>query len=134
MSSNTDYERYDGLGLAGLVKNGSISAAELLEAAIERVEQRNPAINAVVDRVHDQAKGAIVAGLPSRPFSAVPYLLKDNGPLYAGTITTFSSSFRNPALFASSFPIGALKWSCVSSRPASLSSAIRIAPFIAIPS
>jgi len=40
MDSNTDYERYDGLGLAGLVKDGSVSADELLEAAIERVEQR----------------------------------------------------------------------------------------------
>jgi hypothetical protein len=38
MDSNTDYERYDGLGLAGLVKDGSVSADELLEAAIERVE------------------------------------------------------------------------------------------------
>ena len=40
MDSNIDYERYDGLGLAGLVKDGSVSADELLEAAIERVEQR----------------------------------------------------------------------------------------------
>ena len=32
MDSNTDYERYDGLGLAGLVKDGSVSADELLEA------------------------------------------------------------------------------------------------------
>ena len=54
MDSNTDYERYDGLGLAGLVKDGSVSADELLEAAIERVEQRNPTIKAVVDRMYDQ--------------------------------------------------------------------------------
>jgi amidase len=54
MDSNTDYERYDGLGLAGLVKDGSVSADELLEAAIERVEQRNPTIKTVVDRMYDQ--------------------------------------------------------------------------------
>ena len=53
MDSNTDYERYDGLGLAGLVKDGSVSADELLEAAIERVEQRNLTIKAVVDRMYD---------------------------------------------------------------------------------
>src|SRR6516165_11162246 len=95
MNANADYELYDGLGLAGLVKDGSISAAELLEAAIERVEQRNPAINAVVRRMYDQAKAAIAAGLPSGPFSGVPYLLKDSGPYHAGTITTFgSSAFR----------------------------------------
>jgi Asp-tRNA(Asn)/Glu-tRNA(Gln) amidotransferase A subunit family amidase len=95
MNANADYELYDGLGLAGLVKDGSISAAELLEAAIERVEQRNPAINAVVDRMYDQAKAAIAAGLPSGPFAGVPYLLKDIGPSYAGTISTLgSSAFR----------------------------------------
>jgi hypothetical protein len=40
MDSHTDYKRYDSLGLARLVKDGSVSADELLEAAIERVEQR----------------------------------------------------------------------------------------------
>jgi amidase len=94
-SALSDYERYDGLGLAGLVKDGTVSASELLEAAMERVEQRNPVVNAVVDRMYDQAKAAIAAGLPSGPFAGVPYLLKDIGPLYAGTITTFGfSAFR----------------------------------------
>ena len=92
----SDYERYDGLGLAALVKARQVSAAELLAAAMERVEQRNPATNAVVNRMYDQAKAAIAAGLPSGPFTGVPYLLKDLGPLYAGTVTTFGSSiFRN---------------------------------------
>jgi Asp-tRNA(Asn)/Glu-tRNA(Gln) amidotransferase A subunit family amidase len=54
MDSNTDYERYECLGLTGLVKDGSVSADELLEAAIERVEQRNLTIKAVVDRMYDQ--------------------------------------------------------------------------------
>ena len=91
-----DYERYDGLGLAALVKARQVSAAELLAAAMERVEQRNPATNAVVNRMYDQARAAIAAGLPSGPFTGVPYLLKDLGPLYAGTVTTFGSSiFRN---------------------------------------
>jgi amidase len=92
----SDYERYDGLGLAALVKGRQLSAAELLAAAMERVEQRNPTLNAVVNRMYDEAKAAIAVGLPSGPFSGVPYLLKDLGPLYAGTVTTFGSScFRN---------------------------------------
>ncbi len=91
-----DYERYDGLGLAALVKARQVSAAELLAAAMERVEQRNPATNAVVNRMYDQARAAMAAGLPSGPFMGVPYLLKDLGPLYAGTVSTFGSSiFRN---------------------------------------
>ena len=92
----SDYERHDGLGLAALVKARQVSAAELLAAAMERVERRNPATNAVVNQMYDQAKAAIVAKLPSGPFTGVPYLLKDLGPLYAGTVTTFGSSiFRN---------------------------------------
>jgi Asp-tRNA(Asn)/Glu-tRNA(Gln) amidotransferase A subunit family amidase len=91
-----DYERYDGIGLAGLVKARQVSADELLEVAIRRVEQRNPATNAVVNRMYDQAKAAIAAGLPTGPFTGVPFLLKDLGPLYTGTVTTFGSSiFRN---------------------------------------
>ena len=50
--------------------------------------------NAVVDRMYDQAKAAIAVRLPSGPFSGVPYLLKDIGPLYAGTVTTLGSSCR----------------------------------------
>ena len=43
-----DYERYDGIGLAELVKTRQVSAQELLDAAIERVDVRNPALNAIV--------------------------------------------------------------------------------------
>ena len=95
-SALSDYERYDGIGLAGLVKAREVSAGELLEAAVARVEQRNLTINAVVNRMYNQAKAAIAAGLPSGPFTGAPYLLKDIGPLYAGTVTTLgSSAFRN---------------------------------------
>jgi hypothetical protein len=55
------------------VKAREVSAGELLEAAVARVEQRNPTINAVVNRMYDQAKAALAAGLPSGPFTGVPY-------------------------------------------------------------
>jgi hypothetical protein len=72
-----DYARYDAVGLAALVKARQISAEALLEAAIEGVEQHNGAVNAVVYRLYDQAKAAVAAGLPSGPFTGVPFLLKD---------------------------------------------------------
>jgi amidase len=92
-TSLPDYDRYDGLGLAGLVQARQVSAGELLEAAVERVEQRNPAINAVINRMYDQAKAAIAAGLPSGPFTGVPYLLKDLGVYCAGAVTSAGSRF-----------------------------------------
>ena len=39
-----DYERYDGLGLADLVKTRAVTAKELLTAAVARIEARNPIV------------------------------------------------------------------------------------------
>jgi len=98
MSAMKDYERYDGLGLADLVKTRAVTAKELLIAAVERIEARNPAINAVVDRMYDRAESAIAAGLPAGPFAGVPYLLKDLGAYYAGAVTSAGSAFFRDAV------------------------------------
>ena len=45
-----EYADYDGLGLAELVRRGEVTAAELVEAAIERIERHNPTLNAVVHK------------------------------------------------------------------------------------
>ncbi len=92
------YERYDGLGLAELVRTGQVSPEELLEAAIDRIERRNPAVNAVVQRLYDEARAAIRAGLPDGPFTGVPLLLKDLVVLCAGTVTTHGSAFFRDAV------------------------------------
>jgi amidase len=47
VSGFADYERYDALGLADLVRRKEVSPEDLLEAAIERVEARNQAVNGV---------------------------------------------------------------------------------------
>jgi amidase len=93
MAGFEEYEDYDGLGLAGLVKRGDVSAEELLDAAIERVEARNPAVNAVVQKLYDHGRAQIAAGLPDGPFKGVPFLLKDLGSALAGTKTTRGSRF-----------------------------------------
>ena len=43
----SEYLRYDGLGLAELVAQKHIHPAELLQIAIERSQQTNPALNAI---------------------------------------------------------------------------------------
>jgi amidase/6-aminohexanoate-cyclic-dimer hydrolase len=91
MSIDALLDREDGLGLAELVRRREVSAKELLDAAIARVEARNPAVNAVITRMYDAARAAIGAGLPSGPFTGVPYLLKDLGVLYAGAVTSAGS-------------------------------------------
>lgn len=93
-----DYDRYDAIGLAELVRGRHLTAGELLDAAVERVEQQNPVINAVVNRMYDHAKKAIAAGLPSGSFTGVPYLLKDLAVYYAGVVTSFGSEFFRDAV------------------------------------
>ncbi len=56
MISFTDYTRNDGLGLAALVRSGEVSADELLDAAIARIEAHNPALNAVIRTRQVQAR------------------------------------------------------------------------------
>ena len=88
----TEFDSYDGLGLADLVRRGDVNAGELLEIAIARVEAGNPELNAVVSRLYDQARAAIAAGLPEGPFTGVPYLLKDLSAHYTGAVTSFGSA------------------------------------------
>lgn len=47
MSGFSDYDKYDGLGLAALVKRGEITPSDLLDEAISRTEALNPKLNAV---------------------------------------------------------------------------------------
>ena len=88
-----EYDNYDALGLAELVKNKEVSAEELLEEAIQRTERVDDQINAVVLKHYDEAKAMIKDGLPDGPFTGVPYLLKDLHVLLTGTKTTYGSKF-----------------------------------------
>src|SRR5215469_6254612 len=71
-----EYSNYDGLGLAELVKKKEIKPAELVEAALERIERHNPQLNAVVFKAYDEASAMAKSNL-SGPFAGVPMLLKD---------------------------------------------------------
>lgn len=88
MSSFSEYIQYDGLGLAELVRAKEVTPAELLEAAINRIEASNPKINAVVRPMYDQARISIERGLPEGAFTGVPFLLKDLRAMYAGIPTS----------------------------------------------
>jgi amidase len=72
-----EYESYDGLGLAELVRNGEVSPAELVETVLDRIERRNGPINAVIRRLDAQACQQAKSPLPAGPLSGVPTLIKD---------------------------------------------------------
>jgi amidase/6-aminohexanoate-cyclic-dimer hydrolase len=79
MKGFTDYDTHDALGLAELVARGEVTPVELLEAALARLEEVNPRINAIAHLAVDAATAAIDRGLPEGPFRGVPFLLKDLG-------------------------------------------------------
>jgi amidase len=72
-----DYEKYDGLGLAELVRTKQVKPVELVEEAINRIEKHNQQVNAVVHKMYEQARQVASAELPDGPFKGVPFLLKD---------------------------------------------------------
>lgn len=91
MSEMREYDEYDAIGLAELVKRRQVAPPELLDTAIARAERLNPKLNAVVNAAYDQGRAAIARGLPEGPFTGVPFLLKDLGceaigyPTHAGS-------------------------------------------------
>ncbi len=76
--------------LAGMVRDGEVSARELTEASLQRIEELNPSINAFVDV---DAEGALAAADKvgpgdQRPFAGVPTAIKNNRAV-AGKRLTF---------------------------------------------
>jgi amidase len=89
----SDYSDYDGLALAALVAKREVTPLELVEAAIERIERHNPALNAVVYKAYDDAREHAGSALPDGPFKGVPFLIKDLGVPVAGWPRTSGSRF-----------------------------------------
>jgi amidase len=83
-----EYRKLDAISLAGLIAKGEVSAEEVLEAAVARAEQINPAINAIVHKQYEQARKAVAAGLPEGPLKGVPYLVKDLGFFETGELVS----------------------------------------------
>jgi len=100
----------DTTGQAELVRRRELSPLELVNAAIARVERVNPALNAVITPLFEEARAAAASpDLPDGPFRGVPFLLKDLGamqkgqPYYLGNRALRDLGFRSPA----DTPVGA---------------------------
>jgi amidase len=89
MSRFPEYDRYDALALAELVRQGQITPLELCEEAIKRIEEINPKINAVVTPMYEQGRRAASGSLSGGPFAGVPLLIKDLGYAYTGVPMTY---------------------------------------------
>ena len=88
-----DFDKYDALGLAELVRRKEVKPIELVETAIERIERVNPTLNCVIIKTYDLGRRLAESPLPQGPFTGVPFLLKDIGLMYTGVKTTSASRF-----------------------------------------
>lgn len=81
-----EYRQHDATGLAKLVADKEVTAAELLDVAKNRAAAVNPRINAIVRDVPASPEKAAEG-----PFSGVPFLIKDLAQDYAGLPTSRGS-------------------------------------------
>jgi amidase len=80
----------DAIGQAELIRRREATAAELLDAAAERIAAARP-LNAVVLDLTDAARERAGEPLPDTPVAGVPFLLKDLGGDIAGVRATNGS-------------------------------------------
>jgi Asp-tRNA(Asn)/Glu-tRNA(Gln) amidotransferase A subunit family amidase len=65
---------------AAAIAAGDADAAELLDEALERIEARNPELNAIVDTFPERSREMLVEA-PRGPLYGVPVAIKDEWPL-----------------------------------------------------
>lgn len=90
--THDEYLAHDATGLAERVRTGDVTALELLEIALTRIEALNPQVNSVVRSMEADARRD-AARPPSGPFAGVPFLAKDLTTMYAGHPTSAGSRF-----------------------------------------
>jgi amidase len=79
--------------LAGMVRDGELSARELVQVSLDRIEELNPRLNAFVqiDAERALATADEVAPGDERPFAGVPIAIKNNRPV-SGLRLTYGCS------------------------------------------
>ena len=85
--SPEEYARHDATALVALICTGEVTKAEVLDAALGRIADKNLEINAVVDLYDQPVEDTNAQG----PFAGVPFLLKDIGAGISGKRTSCAS-------------------------------------------
>ena len=98
-----ELETHDAVATAQCVRSGELSALEVVEAAIERLHTRNPALNAVIDSWEDSALECARHPIPMGLLAGVPFLLKDTVD-YPGRRFAKGSRLRNEVMGSSLDP------------------------------
>jgi len=93
----------DGHDQAAQVRQGNISAAELTEAALLRIQALDPALGAISHRADEQARTRAAGVQTSGPMAGVPWLVKDSMD-YPGMPSRGASRSRSNLPAATAYP------------------------------
>lgn len=86
-----NYDDYDAIGLAQAIRRGDYRADDVLEAAVTRIRELNPVLNAVTELNVDQARQELALADPASALFGVPFLAKDMNIAVRGLKLTQSS-------------------------------------------
>jgi amidase len=78
-----------------MVRSGELSASELVQTSLRRIDELEPKINAFTHVAHEAAVAAAAEIAPGdpRPFAGVPIAVKDNRPVAGMPLTMCSDLF-----------------------------------------
>ena len=111
MRAVTELLQRSPLELAGMVRSGELSATELVQASLDRIDALEPHVNAFTHVAHESAleqARAIGAG-DERPFAGVPIAVKDNRAVAGMPLTMCSDLFGELVVGHDSFLVRRLR-------------------------
>lgn len=94
-----EFSKYDGLGLAELVKKKQMKPEELVDLSFKAINELNPKLNAVVSTLEEKAMNEIKKGLSKGKFEGVPFLIKELVLGYEGIPTNMGSKLAEGFTF-----------------------------------
>lgn len=105
VTTTDDLAWLDATAQAELVRAKEVTPAELVAAAIERIERIDPGINAVIHHRFERAleEAGDGSGLPDGPFTGVPFVVKDlfapteGDPMHNGMKALKEAAYVAPA-------------------------------------
>jgi amidase len=89
--TDLDLAALDATDQAALVRDGEVTAVELVQAAIDRAEAVNGTVNAIIHERYEKALAEAADPVAGAPFAGVPFVLKDldgfqvGEPFHGGT-------------------------------------------------
>ncbi|HUE26433.1 MAG TPA: amidase, partial [Solirubrobacteraceae bacterium] len=106
-----DLLRRSATELASMIRTGELSARELVEESLRRIDALEPQVNAFTHVAHDAALAAAdeIGAADPRPFAGVPIAVKDNRPVAGMPITMCSDLFGDTIAHHDAFLVRRLR-------------------------